>query len=639
MASQLQEDIYIAAQVSTELARSHMPEDSDTQDRDEATQLLGATTASSPTSKNRVRMNYQAISDESLSPASSTREEYAAGDNDEDEADEEEDSVKLKKDLQHLPWTKRPSVKLLMVIMLTIILGSTASATSKMDAVVFLICKDYYNALEEVSPANSTIAAVMGAVTSGPPLSLTDPRCLAPEVMASVGVFQTYTSTISAILSVFTVPLWASYSDRVGRRPIMLLGISCFAITDAISLTCFIKSDVFNYRWLIASGFVEGMCGSVSLVIIMCSSYISDCIKETYRAGVLSVFDAWIYAGLALGPLVGSFILETTKRNLVTLFLFSIVLDLVLLLTVLALLPELRSERSRRKSVGAHLARHRSFLNEQRSRRMPAAAVPVNDADSEYVEDYSSRLWTKTGLVEKFQELVHSANILEPLKVLKFTNLPDKRARRNVYILIVGQATIGEALTAAMTFMLLYAKSRFGFTSVENNYFISLMGTSRFVILSLVFPQILKAARARWPHSPTRIDYIDKRIMQMGLTCSTLGVLTMAEAPTSTLFLCSVMIIALGAGTSPLVRNAIIKHAPKNKVGEVLGAANVLGKMQGIVTPMIFAAIYNYTIKFRAQAIVEAVVLLEVLLFSAMSCLYVQHQIPSIDDVEAMVQA
>lgn len=584
-------------------------------------------------SKTGVSVNYQAISDEPSSSASSIREEYAADDND-DEEEEEEDGIKLKKEFQHLPWRKRPSAKLLMVIMLAIILGSTASATSKMDAVVFLICKDYYKALEAVSPSNSTMAAVMGA----PPLSLTDPRCLAPDVMASVGVFQTYTSTISAILSVFTVPLWASYSDRVGRRPIMLLGISCFAMTDAIAITCFLRSDVFNYRWLIASGFVEGMCGSVSLVIIMCSSYISDCIKETYRAGVLSVFDAWIYAGLALGPLVGSFILEITKRNLVTLFSFSMVLDLVLLLTVLMLLPESRSERSRRKSIGAHLARHRSFLDEQRSRRMSAAAV--NDVDdSEYVENYSSSLWTKAGLVEKFQELVHKANFLEPLKVLKFTNLPDKRARRNVYILIVGQATMGEAISAAMTFMLLYAKSRFGFTSVENNYFISLMGTSRFVILSLVFPQILKAARARWPHSPTRIDYIDKRIIQMGLTFSTLGVLTMAEANTGTLFLCSVMIIALGSGTSPLVRNAIIKHAPKNKVGEVLGAANVLGKMQGIVTPMIFATIYNYTIKFRAQAIVETVVLLEVLIFSGMSCLYVQQHIPGIDDVEAMVDA
>lgn len=666
MSAYFQEDVYLAAEVSTELARSRIQNDSDNHNRDEisnhghyeandegditdadeTTSLLpgdtrssshaAAAAAAAAIKRGDTNVNYEAMD----SAAASSRIAQAETDSlDEDQDEEEqqneeeeepEDGIKLKEESQHLPWSKRPSVLLLMVIMLTVILGSTSSATSQMDALVFLICKDYYKAIEKVVPV-SAVSTLMAAV-SEPPLSLTDPRCIAPEVMADVGLFQTYQTTISSVLSVFTVPFWSSYSDRVGRKPIMMLVMSCLVLNDALVFLCFLKPDGFNYRWLMVSGLVDGLVGSTNILIIMCSSYISDCIKEAYRAGVLSVLDAWLYAGLALGPLVGSLILQLMNRNLMSLFAFSLIIDVSLSFVILLVLPESRSERSRRKSIGQHLARHRSFLDEQRSRRMSSAAASVADSER------PASMWTKVGAIEKMRELLHHANILEPLKVLRFSYLPDKRARTNVYILIIAQATMGEAISASMTFMLLYAKSRFSFTSVENNYFISLLGSSRFVILSTLFPQVLKAARSRWPHSPTRIDFIDKRIIQMGVLFSTLGLVIMAEAPTGTIFLSSVVVMALGSGTSPLIRNAIIKHSPKNKVGEVLGAANVLAKAEGIVTPMIFATIYNCTIKYRAQAICETVVAIEFLMFLAMSCLYVENKIPSIEDVESMVQ-
>lgn len=648
MSSYIQEDLHLAAEVSTELARSRIQYDEDNEnnnyddeldssDVDETTSLLPSDTGSSsyPTAAaikpGDANLNYEAT-DSGAASSRTARAESDDLDDDQEEEEEAEDGIQLKQEFQHLPWSKRPSALLLMVIMLTVILGSTSSATSQMDALVFLICKDYYKALEAVSPVSSSAVSALTAAVTGPPLSLTDPRCVAPEVMADVGLFQTYMTTISAVLSVFTVPFWSSYSDRVGRRPIMMLAMACVILSDLLVILCFLKPEVFNYRWLMMMGVVDGMVGSTSILIIMCSSYISDCIKEAYRAGVLSVFDAWVYAGIALGPLVGSLILELMNRNLMSLFGFALIVHVAVALVILLILPESRSEQSRRKSIGQHLARHRSFLDEQRSRRMSSAAESVADSEQ------PASMWTKVGATEKLRELLHRANVLEPLKVLRFSYLPDKRARTNMYILIIAQATMGEAISASMTFMLLYAKSRFNFTSVENNYFISLLGSSRFIILSTVFPQILKLARNRWPHSTTRIDYIDKRIIQMGVLFSTLGLLIMAEAPTGAIFLSSVVVMSLGSGTSPLIRNGIIKHAPKNKVGEVLGAANVLAKAEGIVTPMVFATIYNCTIKYRAQAVCETVVAIELLMFLAMSCLYVESKIPSIDDVESMVQ-
>lgn len=625
MSSQIQENVHIAEQLSAELASAQMPHDN----TDETTQLLGATSASK--SKSDASVNYQSISEELSSSGGGLAADN--GDDHDDHDDEEaEDGIKLKKEYQNLPWSKRPSVPFITIIMLSLILVSMASGSTMLDVIVFLVCKDHYKALGQVTPSNSTLLAVMENANDVP-VSITDPRCFAPEIMATVGMLQTYVATISAILSMFTLPLWASYSDRVGRKPLLLLGLVSIMISDLIDNLCFFLPDVFNYRWIIVSGFVDGICGSTSILFIVCSSYISDAIKETYRANVISVFDAWASAGMAVGPLIGSFILKITNRNLAVLFSSVLFMDVFRVLIVLLFLQESRSEYSRRKSMGTHLARQQSYLDEQRLRRASTAtsASSFNDSDSA-----SWRI--KGGLIDKIHDLLQRSNILEPLKVLKFSNLPDKRARTNVYLLIIVQATIGEVISASITFMILYAKSQFNFTSIENNYFMSLLGSSKFVVLSLVFPQVLKAARARWPHSPTRIDFIDKRIVQVGLICSTTGLFVMAEAPTGVIYLSSVIIMSLGSGTSPIVSNAIIKHAPKNKVGEVLGAASVLAKIQGIVTPVIFATIYNCTIKSRSQAIIEMVCAIEFLMFLCMSCLYVQTQIPSIDDIESTVQ-
>lgn len=624
--SHIQENVQTAMQISTELASARMPHDN----TDETTQLLGESSQSN--SKSDTNVNYQSFSEEPSSSASSIGDDRAA--NNDEEEEEEEDGIKLKKEHQNLPWSKRPSVLLVIIMMVSIQLVSTGIGTSMVDAFMLLVCKDFYKKnLEQVTPSNSTLNAVMDLV-DGPPVSVTDPRCFAPEIMATVSLIQTYSSTISAVLTLFTVPLLAAYSDRIGRKPLILLGLVGVMLSDIINCVCYFLPDVFHYNWVVLTGFVEGMSGSSSIIMIMCSSYISDSIKETYRTGVFSVFEAWLYAGLAVGPLLGSFLLELTNRNLPLLFLSGLSMDVLRILVVLVFLQESRSEYNRRKSIGTHLARQQSRLEEERIRRMSTAT----SAASSFNGSESTSLWTKAGLIEKIHYLLQKANILEPFRVLKFSNLKDKRARRNMYILIGGQALMGSVFNSSVSFMIYYAKSRFNFTSIENNYFLSLMGSSRFFVLALVFPQVLKMARARWAYSPTSIDFIDKRMTQMGLFWSTVGLLVMAEASTTFMYFSSVVIMSLSSCAGPIGSNAIIKHAPKNKVGELLGAVSVLSSIQGIIMPVIFATIYNYTIKVRGQAIIEMVFAIELFVLMAMSCLYVQNQIPSVDDVESMVQ-
>lgn len=595
--------------VSGQIAKSAITHDQETTS---STHLLRSSSSRSSSSKlkNDVRTSYNAINGEHSETDS---------EDDDDTIDEEEDVNPLKYEFQHLSWKQRPSYKLLLVAIVIHVVGLMASMTSIIDAIVFLICQNYFKTSQPPNqlPGFPGISPVTPSPLSGDSLSFNDPRCSAPEIMALVGVFQTYLTTISAVISVISVPLMSSCSDRWGRRPVLLWAMSFNIMTKLIMIACCSRPDLFSYHWLLATAVMDGLGGVPTLLVLLSSSYISDSIKENFRASIISILDACVFGGLALGPIVGATILTYTDNDIVKLFSFSLSTDIIFIIIVVCFLAESRSEKSRRRAMGEHLARRKSFLAEQRSRR--------NSLVSFSSIEPSSRFWSKQVWSEKLRELAHVANIFHPLKVLRFAYITEIRVKINIYILIIAQAVLSDVLVSATPFILLYAKTKFNFTSVENGYFISTIGGCRFIFLSLGLPTVLRSARSRWTHYTSRIDLIDKRVIQIGLLFSATGVFVMAEAPTSTIFMLSCVILAMGSGSSPMIRNAIIKHAPKNKVGEVLGATNVIGKGLGIISPAIFSTIYSLTVGHRAQTVVECMAGVEYLLFGVVSLLCIQN--------------
>ncbi|KAF5098072.1 hypothetical protein D0Z00_002159 [Geotrichum galactomycetum] len=315
--------------------------------------------------------------------------------------------------------------------------------------------------------------------------------------------------------------------------------------------------------------------------------------------------------------------------------------DGLALAIVIFCLNESRSEKERAKSQGEHLTRRNSFLDERRRRRFSAHSASFANLDdaSTAVETFEPELtftWSLEYFIEKAREIVHNADILGPLRALNFTHLQDRRARINAYILVFVQATLSEVIVALMPLVFLYAKTQFGWTSVENGYFISLIGGARFAVLSTLLPFVINFCRKRWEHVPNGVDVLDKRLLQGGLLFSIAGHLLMAESPTGTFFMAAVCVIAFGSGSSPLLRNAVIKHSPQDRIGEVLGAASLISRLQNTFIPAMFATVYSLTVKYRPQAIIELVCALEGLMFVLISGLYLQGSV-TLDGIDELV--
>src|SRR6185369_7815319 len=100
-----------------------------------------------------------------------------------------------------------------------------------------------------------------------------------------------------AIAQLITAPIWGRFSDRYGRRPALLVGLSASAIAYV----------VFGYAdslWLLfLSRLVQGSGGGTVSVI---QAYVADALKPEDRAKGLGWLSAATNAGVALGPVLGS---------------------------------------------------------------------------------------------------------------------------------------------------------------------------------------------------------------------------------------------------------------------------------------------------------------------------------------------
>lgn len=116
-----------------------------------------------------------------------------------------------------------------------------------------------------------------------------------------------------AIIASFTfaqllsAPMWGRFSDRVGRRPTLLIALSASAIAYLIF------GFAHSLFVLFISRVVQGAGGGTVGVI---QAYVADSTAPQDRARALGWLSATTNLGVALGPVLGSFAITLGKRDL-----------------------------------------------------------------------------------------------------------------------------------------------------------------------------------------------------------------------------------------------------------------------------------------------------------------------------------
>ena len=102
--------------------------------------------------------------------------------------------------------------------------------------------------------------------------------------------------TCYAAMQFFFAPVWGRWSDRVGRRPVMLLTIAGTAVA------LLVMGLASSLAWLFVARLLGGLFGAN---ISVASAYITDVTSEEERTRFMGFLGASFGLGFILGPAIG----------------------------------------------------------------------------------------------------------------------------------------------------------------------------------------------------------------------------------------------------------------------------------------------------------------------------------------------
>jgi MFS family permease len=127
-------------------------------------------------------------------------------------------------------------------------------------------------------------------------------------VHLGVGLITSFIVASFTVAQLLSAPMWGRFSDRVGRRPALLIALSASAIAYLI----FGFAD--SLLLLFLSRVVQGAGGGTVGVI---QAYVADTTAPQDRARALGWLSATTNLGVALGPVLGSVAIAVGKYDLI----------------------------------------------------------------------------------------------------------------------------------------------------------------------------------------------------------------------------------------------------------------------------------------------------------------------------------
>jgi multidrug resistance protein len=109
-----------------------------------------------------------------------------------------------------------------------------------------------------------------------------------------------------SVAQLLSAPVWGRFSDKFGRRPALMVGLGA----SAVAYVVFAYADSL---WLLfLSRIVQGAGGGTVSVI---QAYVADATRPEDRAKSLGWLSAATNAGVALGPVIGSWVQLWSKNT------------------------------------------------------------------------------------------------------------------------------------------------------------------------------------------------------------------------------------------------------------------------------------------------------------------------------------
>jgi multidrug resistance protein len=128
-----------------------------------------------------------------------------------------------------------------------------------------------------------------------------------PFFAERMGASATHLGGLFAVYSVMQfllAPVWGRLSDRIGRKPVIVIGLAGFSIS-------FLLFGLSTQLWMLyAARILGGALSSAALPTVM--AYVADTTNDAERGGAMGRISAAMGLGISFGPVLGGFLGEVS---------------------------------------------------------------------------------------------------------------------------------------------------------------------------------------------------------------------------------------------------------------------------------------------------------------------------------------
>ncbi len=174
-----------------------------------------------------------------------------------------------------------------------------------------------------------------------------------PFLAEEVGGTPTQLGLLMAVYSLMQLifaPIWGRVSDRIGRKPVMLMGIF------GLALSFFIMAIADSLWIMFAARIIGGILSSANMPTTM--AYVADITTEEDRGKGMGIIGAATGLGFIFGPAIGGVL---SKSSLNTPFLIAGILSILTFLLVLLVLKESLPSEQRGKQSSNNQSMWKNF--------------------------------------------------------------------------------------------------------------------------------------------------------------------------------------------------------------------------------------------------------------------------------------
>ncbi|CAB4491766.1 MFS general substrate transporter [Rhizophagus irregularis] len=530
------------------------------------------------------------------------------------------------------PWYRTASAYWLLPMFIIIAITGGLTVATGVQLYLKAVCHNYYSKKH-----------IPGVSFSLEPIS-PDNLCNNPDVQSVTSKFLAATNLCTAIPAIFVLGPLGTLSDRKGRKRTLLISSGGTILSTLVLIFVSNFLETFGIYCYLIGPLIDGLTGGFYALSEASYAYATDCTHPTRRSVVFGWVQGAMFAGFAVGPIIGAWLVKVTD-NLLSVNYVILVVYIMLFLFYIFILPESLSK----EKLASNLKRQQEIRSRQKS----------------WIHSFLYRI---LGALLVFRP---------PQQQNDDDKIPITFATKYSSLMLAACYTLLSASIMAFTgVFVLYTSLVFKWSLLQQGYFVFMMGATKVVVLFIIYPAIVKFKKPilalftkfekliikgrnnnrqndngdnnfiteTEEKRGERIVVNDENINDNNVNDSneckddddeqmkkelifevwviriiflidTLAHIMYGFATTGSVFTGATVIAALGIITTPAIKSLQTNLIPPSQIGRLLGAISVIDSILRIVVPPIFDGLYSIFVKTSPHLIWYCMSVLLILAF------------------------